>query len=233
MREWAGVDPADGSAMWNLYYHDANGNNMLDSGEAIQSLAEYTNDNPTNAISQTITKTYSDATEKYIGKSVIPTVSGAFRFNAKIHNFDISTQFRYSLGGSAYDFSYSDLLANDQIGNNNWHKDIHNRWMKPGDISEIPKLTSNLNTTVNRASSRFIQSSDYLTLSNVRVGYSIPSQYMQGKGVSSINFWLSGDNLFLLSARQGFNPTTSETGGSQRYNYAPLTTLSLGVRVKF
>ena len=233
MREWAGVDPSDGSAMWNQYYHDANGNNMLDAGEGIQSLAEYKSANPSNAISKTITKTYADATEKYIGKSVIPAVSGAFRLNAKIHNFDISTQFRYSIGGHAYDFSYSDLLANDQIGNNNWHKDIQNRWKQPGDISDIPKLKSNLDTRVNAASSRFVQSSDYLTLNNVRIGYSLPNKFIQGKGISNVNIWLSGDNLFLLSARQGFNPSTSETGASQRYNYAPLTTLSLGVRVKF
>ncbi|MCM5661735.1 hypothetical protein [Galbibacter mesophilus] len=48
-----------------------------------------------------------------------------------------------------------------------------------------------------------------------------------------MEFWLSGDNLMLLSERDGFNPTTSETGTSDWYNYAPLSTVTFGIRAKF
>lgn len=233
MREWAGVDPADGLGMWYVNYHDANGNGTMDTGEAIGNLTEYTNANPNNAISQTTTKTYQNATQRYVGKSAIPTVRGAFRISAKIHNFDISTQFAYSLGGYAYDGVYAGLMSNTQVGGNNYSSDIRNRWRNPGDVTDVPRLFSNQQTNVNSASTRFLTSTDFLALNNLRIGYSIPSRFLENSGVSNVNLWLSGDNLFLLSARDGFNPATSETGSSNTYRYTPLTTISMGVRVKF
>jgi len=35
------------------------------------------------------------------------------------------------------------------------------------------------------------------------------------------------------TARRGFLPTTSESGSSGRRLYAPMTTITLGVRLKF
>lgn len=233
MREWVGVDPANGDPLWNLYYHDANNNGVVDSGEGIQSLYEYQQLNPNNAISSTTTNSYSAATQKFIGKSAIPDVRGAFRLSGRVHNFDFSTQFTYSLGGYSYDGAYAGLMDNDQVGNNNWHTDIRNRWQQPGDITDVPQLISNLNPQVNSASSRFITSSNYLALNNIRVGYTIPSKYLGKSGLSNINIWMSGDNLFLLSKRDGFNPSTSETGASSVYRYSPLSTVTLGVNLKF
>lgn len=232
-REWAGVDKDNGNPLWNQYYHDANNNNVVDAGEGIRSLTEYKAANPNNAISKTTTSTYSDATQKYIGKSAIPKIRGAFKLNAKVYDFSISTQFGYSLGGYSYDSVYAGLLDNDQIGSSNWHTDIRNSWKKPGDVTNVPKLISNRNTQVNSQSSRFITSSDYLALNNVRIGYTVPSKFIGNSGISSLNLWMSGDNLFLLSARDGFNPTTSETGGSSVYRYSPLSTISFGARIKF
>lgn len=141
-REWAGVDPADGTAMWYQNYFDENGNGVLDAGEGISSLSEYTNENPDNAISITTTKTYADATQKYVGKSAIPTVRGAFRLEGRFKNFDLTAQFIYSLGGYAYDGAYANLMDNDAVGNNNWSTDILDRWQNPGDITNVPRLSS-------------------------------------------------------------------------------------------
>ncbi len=233
LREWAGVNPNNGNAMWNLYYHDANNNGTVDSGEAISSLTEYQNANPGNAISQTTTETYSDATEKYIGKSIIPAVRGAFKINATVYGLDISTQFSYSLGGHAYDNRYAGLVSNSQVGNTNYSVDVRNSWTTPGQITNYPKLQNGLNPQVNSSSSRFVTSSDYLALNNVRLAYNIPSKFLDNSGLSNINVWMSGDNLFLLSARKGFDPRISQTGANSVYNYAPLTTITFGVRVKF
>jgi hypothetical protein len=233
MREWAGVDPADGTAMWYEYYDDANSNGVLDDGEEIASLFDYMHDNPDAVISKTTTKSYPDATQKYVGKSAIPKVRGAFRLEGKVFDFDFSAQFLYSLGGYAYDFKYSRLMDNDNVGANNWSTDILGRWQKPGDITDIPRLSSGYDTNVASASTRFITSSDYLTLNNVRIGYTVPTNFTNRIGISSVNIFATGDNLFMLSARKGFNPSTSEAGTSGWYIYAPLTTYTVGLRVKF
>jgi len=232
VREWAGVDPADGRAMWFTYYNDANSNGALDSGERISSLYEYTQENPDNAISKTTTYKYSDATQKYVGKSAIPKVRGAFRLSGEVKDFTISAQFLYSLGGYSYDSSYASLMDNNSPGSNNWNVDILDRWQEPGDITNVPRLSADYDVRVNSTSTRFITSNDYLALNNVNIGYNLPSSFQEKIGMN-INIFLSGDNLFLLSAREGFNPSTAETGSSDRYLYSPLSTFTFGIRAKF
>ena len=234
LKEWAGVDPADGVGMWYMYYDDANQNGVLDASEnAISSLHEYQSLNPEAVIAKTTTKNYSNGTQKYIGKSAIPKVSGAFRINATYKNFDLSAQFIYGLGAYAYDYLYALLMDNGTVGNNNWHTDILKRWQKPGDITDVPRLSDNLDTNVYRNSTRFLEKGDYLALNNLRIGYTFPKKLINRLGISSLSVYLAGDNLFLLSARDGFNPATAEEGTSNTYRYNPLTTYTFGLNVKF
>ncbi len=235
LREWAGVDPADGAPMWFQYFNDANGNGILDNGEdEILSMTPYLNDNPDAVVAKQVTKTYADATEKYIGKSGIPKLRGAARIGGIFKGFNFSTQFTYSYGGWARDNQYGELMA-DRFGavGNNFHKDIANRWQNPGDVTNVPRLADGIDQNATSSSTRFLTSTDYFALNNAIIGYTIPSQYLSKTGISLINLWVSGDNLIMSSKRKGFNPTTSETGSSGRRLYAPLTTFTVGARVKF
>lgn len=233
LREWAGVDPADGTAMWYQYYNDANGNGALDTGEGISSLYEYTTTNPDSIINVTTTKTYANATQKYVGKSAIPKVRGGFRLTGWFKGIDLSAQFVYSVGGYGYDAAYAGLMNNDPIGNNNWSTDIFKRWQKPGDITDVPKLSNNYNVNVNSSSTRFLTKSDFLSLNNIQIGYTIPKSFTMKYKVSDLNIFVSGDNLFLLSTRNGFNPSTDEAGTTDTYRYSPLSTYTIGLKVKF
>lgn len=234
VRDWAGVDPADGTAMWYQYYYDANKNGTLDTDEElISSLHEYQVENPNNTIGKTITKTYANATQLYIGKSAIPKVRGAFRLNGNYKGIELSAQLIYSLGGYAYDSAYGRLMSNDVVGNNNWSTDILDRWQKPGDVTNVPRLSSNYDTNVSSTSSRLITSSNFLSLNNVRIGYTFPLNLTERVKISSLNIFAAGDNLFLLSARNGFNPSTHEAGTSDMYRYSPLSTITMGLNVKF
>jgi len=247
IREWAGVDPADGRPMWYQYYDDANNNNILDPNEAnfgndgtgadlpsdntSVSLFEYRGILPGANIKKTTTKSYSDATQVFVDKSFIPAVRGAFRLTGKLKSFDFSTQFTYSVGGYAYDAQYAELM---QGQGNNFHSDIANRWQNPGDITDVPLLASDgFVPNIASASTRFLTSTDYLALNNARVGYTVPNSFITKSGVDAVNIWVSGDNLFNETARTGFNPSINEIGTSGRRLYAPPTTITLGVRVKF
>ncbi|WP_440069613.1 SusC/RagA family TonB-linked outer membrane protein [Tenacibaculum discolor] len=243
MQEWAGVDPDDGAPLWNQYYNDANNNDVLDAGEddfstlengedsATGSLYEYRLSASNANIKKTTTKNYSDATQVFLNRSLIPDVRGAFRLSGKLSNFDFSTQFTYSLGGYAYDNTYAELMS----GNNNFHVDIRNRWQNPGDQTNVPILANDSDVVANisSASSRFITSTDFIALNNARIGYTLPNKFLGDSGLDLLNIWISGDNLFTETARRGFNPSVREAGSSARRIYAPATTLTLGVRVKF
>ncbi|MFT6958981.1 MAG: TonB-linked SusC/RagA family outer membrane protein [Polaribacter sp.] len=252
MREWAGVDPSDGAPTWFQYYDDINNNNVLDAGEPSSSssgswipvdedienrtgsIVEYQRNVTDANIKKKVTKTYADATELYADKSAIADISGAFRLTGKLYDFSFSTQFTYSLGGYAYDAQYAELMS-DRFGavGNNYHKDISNRWQNAGDITDVPVLSDNFVVNGTSTSTRFITSTDFIALNNVNIGYAVPQKYLKGTSIDVCNISMTADNLFMGTARRGFLPMTSESGSSGRALYAPQTTVSLGVRVKF
>ncbi len=241
LREWAGVDPDDGRAMWNVYYFDENNNDVVDDGERINSLTDYLANNPEiseSAIKSTTTKTYADATQKFVGKSAIPDVRGAFNLRAGYKGFDLTVQMLYSFGGYAYDYSYASLMSNTRIGGNNWHQDILNRWQNEGDVTDVPKLSNNLDLGVNSSSTRFLTKANYLILNNVSLSYSIPNSLINRLGLTGASVWIKGDNLWVNTFRRGFNPATAEAGSSNeddsqtRYQYSPLSSLSAGLRIR-
>jgi TonB-linked SusC/RagA family outer membrane protein len=250
-REWAGVDPSDGAPMWYQYYDDVNNNGVFDATEptsganswipadadvsnASGSIVEYKQVVPGANIQKRVTKSYAEASEVYLNKTAIPDVRGAMRLSARLKDFTFSSQFTYSLGGYAYDGNYGELMS-DRFGavGNNYSSDIANRWTTPGQITDVPRLADGADQNATSYSSRFITSTDYLALNNVNVSYNVPKRFLQGKGLETLNIWMSADNLFNNTARRGFLPTTSESGNSGRRLYAPMTTITLGVRLKF
>lgn len=122
---------------------------------------------------------------------------------------------------------------NSGITGTNRHTDVRNRWRQPGDITDVPLIADRVIANVNSGSTRFITSTDFLALNNLLVNYDLPRKWMENINVKSLNLFVSGDNLAIMSARQGFNPTTSETGSSGRGRYAPLSTFTFGVRARF
>ena len=245
MREWAGVDPATGSGLWYAYYNDVDGNglfNPADGDESISSLTQYLNDNPDANIVRTTTSnyTYADestlgATQKYVGKSAIPKIRGSFRLNTGYKNFDLTAQFGYSIGGYVIDNGYSRLMENrGLIGTNNWHSDMQDAWTQPGDITNIPRQSAGFNTDTQfaAASSRFLTKADYLSLNNVRLGYNLPANVVEDLKISKFSIFVSGDNLMMLSARDGLNPTTLISSSNSGI-YMPMTTFSVGAKIEF
>ena len=235
LRNFEGVDATTGQSVWTVFYDDLNNNGTFEAGEQIANLTDFIAKNPAKAgtYKQGTTKTYSQATLYYGGKSAIPKLRGAFSLSAGFKNFDISAQFLYSIGGYAYDGLYAGLMNSGLAGNNNWSTDFRSRWQKAGDITNVPRLANNADANVNSASTRFLVKADYLSLNNVRVGYNIPTSLINRLGIQAASFYVSGDNLYLGSARKGLNPSTAETGSSNTYTYSPLSTVTVGLKVRF
>ncbi|NNE31687.1 MAG: SusC/RagA family TonB-linked outer membrane protein [Winogradskyella sp.] len=237
MREYAGVDPADGFPMWYEYFDDLNNNNVFDAGEEIQnqSLAVHQFRNPSSTnFRRRVTKNYADATQKYVDKSVIPDLQGAFRLNGNVHNFTYAVQFTYQFGGYAYDNNYREFFERGfATASGSLHADIRDRWTQPGDITNVPLLGNGAVAQDVGESDRFIIKSDYIALNSINIGYNLSSKFLDKTGIDNINLYVSGDNLFITTARQGYNPTVREAGFTGRNIYAPLSSFTLGARIKF
>jgi TonB-linked SusC/RagA family outer membrane protein len=234
MREWAGVNPDTGYAQWYVNYDDANGNGTFDSGEGILDLYEYKINNPNATILETTTETYTTATKRFTDKVALPDVTGAFTINAEFKNFDLTAIFTYGLGGYAYDGAYRDFMDNATASNmQQLHSDIENRWQNTGDVTDVPILNSNYQTNQASTSTRFLVKADYLNFANMQIGYTIPTDLTKKIKAASARIFLTGDNLMILTKRDGFNPTYSLSGGTGRYTYEPMTTISAGLTINF
>lgn len=233
MREYAGVDPETGLALYNTYYDHKN-LNAQGQPTPVTDMETYKVNNPDADIRLgEPTSEYADATRKYVDETAIPTISGGFGFDVRLYDFELSATFSYSLGGKAYDNVYAGLMSDPTIGSNNWHKDIQSRWQKPGDITDVPALMNGTATYTNSVSTRFLTSRNYLNLSSVRLAYNVPEKWVRYIHATGVQLYATGENLFLLSARKGFMPQSSFSGASSDTQYMPSSNVTFGLKLNF
>ena len=209
--EYAGVDPQNGHALYNKYETDP------DTGLS------------TGKLEKTVTST-GEATRVKTGKTPIPDLYGGFNTQLRFYGFDFSANFAYQLGGYTLDSVYQTLMTAGRAGNN-WHKDIFNRWTPQNTGSDIPRVQMS-EQTANETSTRFLIKSSYISLRNVTLGYTLPEKLVNNLPISSVRLYLTGDNVWYLSARKGMDVRKSFTGGNGN-TYSALRTISCGVSVSF
>ena len=64
--------------------------------------------------------------------------------------------FAYQIGGIMYDSNYASLMHSGNNYGSALSTDILNRWQKPGDITDVPRLDINRNTQSTAASDRWL-----------------------------------------------------------------------------
>lgn len=190
MLKYAGVERETGKALYYMDEKDSDG----------------------NVIGQKTTTNYEDATYYDCG-TTLPTVVGGFGTTFTAYGFDIAAQFSFQLGGKIYDGSYQRTMGYDP--GSNMHKDLRNAWTEDNRDTNIPRWSSaaaddGFLVGSQTAIDYFLTSSDYLSLSNLSVGYSIPKKWAKKMAMSNLRVYFAGENLFLLTKRQGLDP---------RYNY--------------
>ncbi len=180
---------------------------------------------------------YANAKEAHQG-STLANVFGGFGMTARAYGFDASIQFAYQLGGRLYDHKYQGLMSSDGGNGHNWHTDIYGAWTPENATSNIPRLDTGVDDSQDN-SNRFLVSSDYLSLANVTIGYSIPAKIIRTIGLSAVRVYVVGDNLALWTARKGLDPRRAlnmgitTLGGGYSDTYAALKTISGGITVTF
>lgn len=207
VREYAGVDPEDGSIMYYKDIKDANGQVTGRETTKDQNAADY-----------------------YYQGNAIPDVYGGFTNSFSYKGFDLSIFFSYQIGGKMYDSNYATLMHPGTFGTH-WSTDILNRWQNPGDVTDVPRLQNNY-TAASAASSRWLTNASYLALKNVSLSYTLPKFIQNKLDMKNCKIFLTGDNLFLVSKRKGMDPQQTFDGTAD-HTYVPNRVVSLGINVTF
>lgn len=211
LREWAGVDPATGQATWWKDITDTDG----------------------KVIGQEKTTKWDEATQREQG-DVMPTMYGGFGVNANFYGFDFNINFAYQVGGRMYDSGYANLMHNGNTGaGENWHRDILRAWTPENVNTDVPRLSADATASYgNYTSTRFLISSNYLSLNNISIGYTIPQRYLKRLKIDRLRLYCAASNVALWAHRDGVDPRRAflSNGNSE---YSLIRTISGGISVDF
>ena len=206
LREYAGVDPETGSALYYDNQQDENGNytknKVTDPGQA----------SPIPL------------------KDITPTISGGFMNIFKYKFIDLSFNLSYSFGGYSYD-NASYILQDDGYSViSNKSTEQRRRWQKPGDITDVPRFVYGNKKGGNYNSSRAIHSTDHIRLKSLILGLNAPKAWLQELGIGNARVYFSGTNLLTWAAYGQYDP---EMSGVVGFYTPPLKTYAFGLELKF
>lgn len=207
LREFAGVSASTGRA---LYYRDVLDNNGKPTGNRV------------------ITDDATLASFYYVGGSAIPKFMGGITNSFRYKNFDFSFLMTYSYGGRFYDGNYASIMHYGSAGTA-LHVDAKNRWQKPGDITNVPRLQNASGQET--SSSRFLLDASYLSIKNVTLSYSLSNNVAKKIHLNGASFFVNVDNAYIFTAKKGSDPQQSFDGVTGA-GYPPFRTFTLGATIK-
>ena len=170
----------------------------------------------------------------YLG-SAIPKISYGINLSASYKNFDFSTFFQGQAGNKIYNGVYRDLMG---LQYSNGSVNALNYWTPANTATNVPRPIIGDPNANGRDSDRFVEDGGYLKMQNFQIGYTIPSAILKKtKGVESARFYISGQNVLMLTGYRGYDPDfTSDGLFSRGYDYGSYPnprTFMAGVQVGF
>ncbi|MEO6221273.1 MAG: SusC/RagA family TonB-linked outer membrane protein, partial [Ginsengibacter sp.] len=165
-RLWAGADPQTGDPLW--YIDDTKKETTSDFSKANRSII-------------------GSASPKGFG-----SVSTSFTYKF----ISLDAQFNYQYGNYVFE-QWGFLFTGDgAFASLNHNRKALQRWQKPGDITQVPRYDFFNATSSNASSSRYFYKGDYIRLRNLTLGFDLPGNVVKKMGLTKLNFYLRGTNLW-------------------------------------
>ncbi|WP_457268121.1 SusC/RagA family TonB-linked outer membrane protein [Pedobacter sp. UYEF25] len=139
----------------------------------------------------------------------------------KYKDFDLSVFVYGSYGGKVLNFLNYSLEGLNGLYVNQL-AEASNYWTPTNPNSNIPAPKGGVNSNLNM-STRFLESASFLRIQNVRLGYNVPSKWVNKIKLSSFKVYASAQNLFVITGYKGLDPEV----GQQNQNVF-LTNVDLG-----
>jgi TonB-dependent starch-binding outer membrane protein SusC len=215
--EYAGVDPANGDALW--YKNSKNADGTIDRSTV------------TNA-------DYSKA-ERIVVGNPNPKFVGGLTNTFSYKGIDLSLFFSGVLGNSINFYGVGQYSSANGIYEDNQTKDQLNAWRSDNTATDIPEARY-LISNGNQPSSRYIYDGSYVRLRTLTIGYSLPKNLTSKMRLDKLRVYLSGQNLATFTKYKGWDPevnsdsfTTNFAQGNDFYTPPMPRTILFGINVGF
>ncbi len=191
-----------------------------------------------------ITTPPNQATDGVLIGPALPKFFGGFENTFRYKGFDLNILMFFSGGNYVYNGSKAGLHDN-----RNWNsaKDNLERWTKPGDVTEWPRVVfgDNVSNGSGLVISNNIEKGDFIKARNISLGYTLPQNLSTKAGLSNVRMYVSALNAFTITKYSGFDPEIQSNGEavanqvangapSVDRNAAPLArTFNVGINIGF
>lgn len=174
-----------------------------------------------------------DADRQYMGNAM-PDWTYAGTFAMKYRHIGLSVMLQGVQGAQALHVAKY-MTLNDTEGSFNRDSRILDAWSPSNTGSDIPRLSkSDNNGNFTTPSDWYLEDASYLRLKNVTLSYDLSDAIRHwshlGDRKSSMQLFLSGENLLTLTKYTGMDP---ETGGWDAMTYPVSRIFSLGVKLTY
>jgi TonB-linked SusC/RagA family outer membrane protein len=205
LREYAGVDPANGDPLWY-----------------------------TDATHKTTTNVYPAASTRAIVGNAAPKYFGSFTNSFNFKGFSLEAQFYYNFGNYIYDTWGGYYLGSGFGAVYNKVARQLDRWTTPGQVTDIPKYVYNGNKSFQSGSSFYLNKGDFIRLRNVQLGYTLPKNLISKAKINNAFFYVRGTNLWTWVKDKNL-PFDPEQGVSSVANFNVLIpkTITAGLNLTF
>ena len=185
-----------------------------------------------NKESDETTSDYNAAAKRYVGDAD-PKVLGGFGTNLTWKGVDFNLNFNYRLGGKVYNsgaaftgFGMAFRTPLEDVALNSWTPENKN--------AKYPQYIYRDPNNATATSSRYLYSGNYLRISNVTLGYTLPKTWTQKAFIQKLRAYVSVDNLYTFTASDfvGYNPETS-ANGVIAWQYPATCTFIGGIQLTF
>lgn len=213
----------EGAAMYSFYMHPQTG---VDPQTGAIQFEDVNGDG----------KFTSSADRKIVGNAS-PDFFGGVTNTLNFKGLDLSFLFQYSYGNEQLNWTQFFMQHGGSRATNYTESQL-NRWQKPGDVTDVPKMVA-ANYASDLRPSRFVEDGSYLRLKNLSFGYKIPTKYTRKMLLSSARIYVSGQNLLTFTNYTGLDPevtataSTSLTQGVEFFTTPSPRVIMTGINVSF
>jgi TonB-linked SusC/RagA family outer membrane protein len=180
-----------------------------------------------------------DTDDRMVVGNPQPDFIGGLTNTFSYKGFDLSVFLQFSYGNDV--FNGSRLYLESLTGGDNQLESVTRRWKNPGDITDIPRATSDETATANnrRSSSRFIEDGSYLRIKNVTLGYTFNSNWVKKVKLESVRLYCTTQNLYTFTHYSGLDPEVNYIGddntviGTDFFTYPQSRSYNVGLNIKF
>ncbi len=150
--------------------------------------------------------------DRQIMGSAIPKFFGGINNSFTYGPFDLGVAFSFQYGNDVYNLNrFFGEGGGTRDANRVIFADQLKRWQKPGDITDVPRVTAYGNNYTLEQSSRFLEDGSFLKLSSLTFGYNLPKSLISKAGFQNVRVYFIGSNLLILKKYSGPDPEVNVT----------------------